>query len=400
MKTTLQNMLSIVTLSAAALLMAGCNMQQTLPIPVSGNAFQGRVYGGQQPVSGSSLQLYAVGSTGYGSAYTYTSGTSLLGTHTVTTNPDGTFLFTGDYTCPSPTTEVYLVSTGGNPGLVPAASNPNLALMAALGPCGSLNANTFINMNELTTVASVWALAPFMTGIANIGTSATNSAGLTNAFATVNKLVNTVTGTVPGLLLPVGATAPIDKINSLADILAACINSPGGKHNDGSACGTLFQDTVANGVYPTDTITAAMNMAQNPNQNAAALLKLATATAPFQPQQSPASTDLALIITHVGGGLSAPGQVAVDAPGNVWVLNKGNNSVTKLNNLGVAQSGSTGFTAGPIATPVSLAIDTSGNAWVANSGNGSVTEITSEGTLTNDTGANGSSPTSIVVDPQ
>ncbi len=62
----------------------------------------------------------------------------------------------------------------------------------------------------------------------------------TSAFNTVNKVVNVGTGTLPGATLPAGATLPTAEINTLADILAACINSPGGVAGDNSACGNLF----------------------------------------------------------------------------------------------------------------------------------------------------------------
>ena len=113
--------------------------------------------------------------------------------------------------------------------------------MVGLGTCGGTDLNNFINVNELTTVASVWALAPFMTGIANIGSSSTNAAGLANAFAAINELVNTANGTIPGPALPTGATLPTTEINTLGDILEQCINSGGGVEGDGSACGNLFK---------------------------------------------------------------------------------------------------------------------------------------------------------------
>ena len=192
------------------------------PASVQGSALHGVVHGGQQPVMGATIQLYAAGGTGYGSSYAYASGTSLLGTNVVTSDANGSFNITGDYMCPSSTTEVYLVATGGNPGLK-SGVNANLALMAALGPCGRLSSATGIDMNELTTVATVWALSPFMTGIANIGTSAGNAQGLANAFAVVDELVNISAGTVSGPALPVGAILPMAKIDTLADILASCI---------------------------------------------------------------------------------------------------------------------------------------------------------------------------------
>ena len=437
MKTNIRY-ISLPILFAVTLLLSGCNLTQTAPFPIEGQSFQGRVMGGQQPIAFSAIALYAAGSTGYGSAFTYSSGTSLLGTHNVQTDALGNFTITGDYTCPSASTPVYLVATGGNPG---SGTNANVALMAALGPCSNLQITTFINVNELTTVASVWALSPFMTGISNVGTSPTNSIGLVNAFATVNKLVSTTTGITPGPSLPSGATSPTAKINTLGDILAACINSTGGVHGDGSPCGTLFANTAVNGVFPTDTITAALNIAQHPNQNVAALNALAVAASPFQPTLGSAPNDFALVVTHTGGGLSSPSGIAVDGSGNVWAANTANNSATKLNNLGASLSGATGFTAGPLSAPNAIAIDPSGNAWltnqnntvvmlnpggssatifsganfnlpdaiaidstgnawVSNNGNSTLTQITSGGAQSNFGGGNESSPVGLAIQPK
>jgi len=167
------------------------------PVAVSlrGSALQGTVFGGQQPVANSSIALYAASSNGYGQPYTYTSGSQLL-TSTVATDANGKFTIKGDYVCPSASTEVYLVATQGNPGLAGNVNNSAIAMMAALGPCGLLTTDTTIQVNEVTTVASVWALSPFMSSIAGVGTSATNVAGLVNAFNSVNKIVNVTTGTL------------------------------------------------------------------------------------------------------------------------------------------------------------------------------------------------------------
>jgi hypothetical protein len=404
MQTHRQTAVSAVVLSVASVVLAGCSgLTSTAPVTVPGVALRGTVHGGQQPISNATLQLYAAGSTGYGSAYTYSSGTSLLGTYVVKTDPTGSFSITSDYTCPSSTTEVYLVATGGNPGPL-APTNSNIALMAALGPCGNLSGSTSLQINEITTVASVWALSPFMTGIANIGTSPGNAQGLTNAFATVNKLANIGTGAVSGPALPAGATVPVAKIDTLADLLAACVNSGGGTAGDGSGCGLLFTAATVNSVAPTDTITAAMNMAQHPNANTTVANNV-NAQSQFQPTLLSAPSDFSLVITYTGGGLSTPKGIATDPTGNVWVANSGANSVTEFDALGITQtdatgylSGSNGYTVGTLSAPVALAIDPSGNAWVAN-GNSTVTEIAANGlTGTPFSGGSMSSPSGVAID--
>jgi len=425
--------------SMSALGLMGCELKQTAPIAVNGAALHGSVHGGQQPISGSSIKLYAAGSSGYGAAYGYSTGTDLLGNNVVTTDVNGNFNITGDYTCPSASTPVYLAAIGGNPGN--SQNNVNISLMAALGACGNLTPSTFISMNEVTTVATVYALSQFMTSVANVGTSATNAQGLAHAFATVNKLADISTGSASGPALPAGATLPVAKINTLANILAACVNSAGGVAGDGSVCGTLFADTTVGGVAPTDTVGAMLNLAQHPNTQTMSLTNLASSSAPFQPSLITAPTDYSIVISYVGGGLSSPTGIAMDPSGNIWVPDAGNNSVTKLDNTGTAISGAGGFTAGPLNAPSAIALDTSGNAWVtngnntvtmlnasgssgtvysggglnspvsvaidalgsawvSNAGNGSVTTITSGGVLTNYTGAGIASPAAIAIDPK
>ena len=75
------------------------------------------------------------------------------------------------------------------------------------------------------------------------------------------------------------------RCNTLANILAACVNTPGTT----SACSTLFTNALpggTTGTQPTDTATAAIDIAHNPAANITALYGLATANPPFSPALS------------------------------------------------------------------------------------------------------------------
>ena len=272
-----------------SILLAGCGSAKkilhSLDTPSSGS-----VHGGQQPVVGATIQLYTVGTTAVGSA-----ATQLL-TSTVTSDANGNFTITGLYSCTN-ATQVYIVATGGNPGL--RTTNPNIALMAALGPCSSLTSSTFININELTTVAAVSALAPYMSSATAIGSPSdiASTTSLDNAFTIANQLVNTATGFSPGANVPSGYTVPTAELNTLADILAACINSTGGTAGDGSLCGNLFSlTTISPNPAPTDTIQAMLNIAYNTGLNTAALYALTPPTPPFQPTLPSAPSDFSISV--------------------------------------------------------------------------------------------------------
>ena len=155
------------------------------------------------------------------------------------TLPAGSFTFAGDYKCPSASSEVYLAASGGNPGLG-SGTNANLALMTALGPCGNLSSSTFVSVNELTTIGTIAALSNFVTSTTNVGSGSSDSSLLQTAFSVVNEYTNTANGAVPGHALPAGYSASSIALQTLGDIVAACINSAGGVAGDGSACGQLF----------------------------------------------------------------------------------------------------------------------------------------------------------------
>ena len=347
----------------ATLLLSGCGMTTSstsiAPGPItSAVGIQGRVMGGQQPGAGVQLQLYAANTTSYAGPATPV-GPAFASV------ASGNFTVPA-FTCPAGNPPIYLVGLQGTP-IGSGANNPNLALMAGIGPCNT--PITFLNLNELTTLASVYALSGFMTGPTNVGAPASNSTGLLNAFAAINKVVNITTGSVSGPALPAGATLPRNEINALGNILQSCVNSSGGtasSSNTAGACANLFYYTTTTSA-PTETITAALNIAQHPGVQVSNLNALQASSPAFTPTinvNNPPS-DWTIAISYTGGGLTNPQAVATDANGQVWVTNPSTNSVTLLDNTGKALSGANGFSVGN--SPYGIAIDQSGNAWIANS---------------------------------
>lgn len=374
---------------AAALALTGCGSTGPImsenPVPPVTSQAQGEILGGQQPIANATLQLYAVGTAGYGSAATP------LFSPAITTNSNGGFAFPSNYCPANASSLVYLVATGGEPGGAGTnITNIDETMMVVLGPCNSLNSSTHIHINELTTVAAVWALAPFMSGTTNaylnVGSSSTNAAGLQLAFEAAEQVVNTSNGTIGGSTLPAGATLPTQELNTLADILAQCVDSGGGTEGDGSNCGKLFQNApninAGSTVYPTDTITAALNVALNPARNVSALFNLVSPTPVFESVLTSVPNAWTVAIQYTGGGLNAPMAIAADQSGNIWVANSsassGNYYVSEFNNLGSPLLG-TGTSVGTGA-PTSLAIDPSGNAWITVGSANSLLKVSSNGT--------------------
>jgi streptogramin lyase len=351
--------------------------------PFAGNAIQGKVYGGQQPINGASVVLYAAGAGGNGLA-----AQNLTYPNVISTKADGSFSISGDYQCPASNPEVYVVAQGGNPGYPSRANNAAIDLVAAIGDCSNLASTPHIIVNEATTVAAAWALAPFIGSSNNIGSSGTNTTGLRNAFSVANSLVNIATGAAPGSAVPAGAITETAKLYSLANVLAACVNSDGG-----SGCQPLFTVATAGGVAPSDTFDAAVNIVRNPSTNVGKVFSAVSAQPPFQPARTTAPNDWTMSITYGNctsgcGGLNGPGDVAIDTTGNVWVANYSGGVVSKFSPTGVPAA-MQGFPGTGLEQSYGITVDAQNNAWVSNyqsvtaannSHSGSVSKFSSSGT--------------------
>jgi hypothetical protein len=274
------------------LFMTGCAVSPPVSTTIAvTTGSSGRVAGGQQPIANASIHLYSVGTTGVG-----TSATPLL-SKAVVSDENGNFNIAGLYSCAG-ATEVFLTAIGGDP--TPGVNNPDLAMMTALGPCASLNLQTPIMVNELTTVAAIYALAPYMTSSTEIGSSSEDSGSLDAAFTLASEFVNPQTGVSPGSNVPIGDTVPNAEIDALGDLLAPCINSGGGIAGDGSPCGNLFRLTTPLGLSaPSNTISALLNLADRPDMNTGALYQLIGAGAPFQPYTPSVPSSFSISISPI-----------------------------------------------------------------------------------------------------
>ena len=404
-----------------SVILSGCNLNANrsgVPLGgasqassgVAGAKLTGTVHGGQQPIAGAHVYLLAAGAGGYGGAGIAasasnasvslltnvpgstaldTSGGATNGDYYVTTDTNGNFAITGDYSCTSGQ-QVYLYALGGDPG---AGTNPAAGLMAVLGTCPAagnfLSATPYIVVNEVSTVAAAYAMAGFATDAVHVSSSGTAQAltGIANAFTNASNLETLGAGAALATTPAGNGTVPQTEINTLADVLAACVNTDGtiaGPSNP-TPCYTLFTSALASGTagaQPTDTAAAAINVAHNPIANVSALFRLQSADAPFQPTLTAAPNDWTLAVSYTtvqldtNGNGASQGALAIDAQGNVWIVNRQTTSlntapsVSELSSNGAIRSSAAGFTGGGLGgssnTPGSIAIDLSGNVWVSN----------------------------------
>jgi sugar lactone lactonase YvrE len=92
------------------------------------------------------------------------------------------------------------------------------------------------------------------------------------------------------------------------------------------------------------------------------------------------------------GQFSHPADVALDAKGDAWVVDSGNNRIEEFTPGGefVKSLGSAGTGNGQFTTPMSLAFDASGDLWVVDSGDSRLEEFGPTGTFIRAVGSNGS----------
>ncbi len=381
----LKLMLCGVTTLVPALLLTGCGMDQmsTVTANVDSPAITGRTFGGQQPVAGATISVIAMGTSGYGST-----GTILAST---TTDTNGNFTFSpGAYTCPQSDTPVYLLGIGGNAG---AGNNGSAVLGASLGTCSNAQ-QSFVILNEVTTVGLAFTLSHFFSTTLG-GANAANdwfggpSTSANGHIQYSTGLVRGVDYTIPTIVLSNmgapnqggnGMTVEWQKINTIANILAACINTAGSPNSTETKtpCGKLFNWTKnASATRPSDTLQAAVQMALYPATEVANLYNLGTTTPPFAGlATTPNDWSIGVSYTTSSLGLSVNtgtlSTLDIDSAGRIWFPSNAAGQVGAAFFDPTTQSFSGPFNTTGLTFPEQVAIDANGYAWFNDSANSTV----------------------------
>lgn len=368
-----------VTTLVPVLLLSGCGVDQTSMIGtnVQSGGITGRAMGGQQPVTGAVIQVVAMGTSGYGSAGTVLSQT--------TTDPYGNFTLPS-YTCPQSNTPVYLMGIGGNAG---AGDNPSALEIAALGPCASAK-NSYVIMNEVTTAVAAIVFSHYFSttpptgsnsggdsigGPSSTGTTTTYSRGMVfGSNVTVPLLVTNFDGAVTqgGN----GTTIEWQKINTIANILSACMNSSGSPNatETKTTCGKLFHYT-ANGASPrpSDVMQAAVQMALYPETQVANLYALIGGTPPFLPYQTIVPNDWTIGVSYTTSKLGLTVETGtistldIDSSGNVWFPSNASGMIGAAYFDPTNQTFSGPFNTTVLVHPQQVAIDANSYVWLNDS---------------------------------
>ena len=402
--------------------------------PVTGAPISGKLLSGTLPVAKAHVYLMAVAATGYGKRSVSLLDARLPGRQDsegayVETAEDGSFTIPGDYRCGAETS-AYIYTRGGDSGL---GENRAATELAAIGPCPQVGADVPpVVVDEVTTVAMSFALAGFADDALHIASSGSPLAlvGVANAFVNASHLGPTTTGLAPESLPSGNATVPQATINTLANILFACIHSAGDHspacqsllgdadsrhhpHSDDTASADADSkhphrddqasadtdskhphrdDTAsadADSKHPhrdnqasADTASAMIAIAHSPANAVSTLFAEQSSTPPFAPYLTDAPNDFSLGLVFTGGGINLTVGMAVDAMGNVWSASDGdtrtndeNFYVTEISSAGVFLSGQDGYLSGQQAHPIGvfsdqgpIAVDTLGNVWIGTYG--------------------------------
>jgi streptogramin lyase len=210
---------------------------------------------------------------------------------------------------------IYLTSRGGR---IASQSGDVPASFVLASVLGAEPAVTPITVNELTTVASAFALAQFIDGPALHG----NSVGLQMAPRLLRNLVNIATGEVGATISnadnnPQSTYSALRTFNELGNLLASCAH-------DANVCQSILQQAVPlNGTAAQDTFRALANLAKTPWLDPVPLFNQ-VAVNTYQPDlgtHAPSAWTLSLLFKGNPTNLAGPGNMAFDADGQMWIVN-------------------------------------------------------------------------------
>jgi hypothetical protein len=288
-----------VGLAAASLLFVGQAIAQ--------QSIKGQVLGGGAPIANSTVTLWE--------------GSAAAPKQLAQTKTDGDGRFEVRSKGASNDTILYLVAAGGTAKAKQGSGdNPAIVLLSVLGN----KTPDKVVINELTTVASVFTAARFISGQAISG----NPLGLRIASGNAPNLVDPATGTWGKVLLdPLNSSMTTTMAN--LDTLGSLITAYFTVANDDWRGRFLKAATPLGGVAPKDTLEAMANIARTPWAAPKELYALfdeayplpapdGRRSAPFAPYLVYVPDDFALSLSFSGGGDFANGRFMFDAEGNLW----------------------------------------------------------------------------------
>ena len=315
----------------------------------------GHVLHGESPIGNATVTLYQAGPSRGAAGFS-------LGT--ARTDSNGKFEIS--YASPGDYRAVLYLTAAGPPDTLKLAS----VLGVPPAPSG-------VVINERTTIATAYAMAQFIDGSDIGGTYP----GLQNAAATLRNLVNVSNGNIALVLgrFPNGdSTSTMRKFNSLANMIAACVENS-------SECPNLFELSASpDGGIPENTLQAAVNIAHTPwrQENISALYDYSGNSTLYEPVPLAAPANWTLALRYEGNGheLDGPGNIAFDADGNAWVCNNytfspdplgdvcGDNHVLKFTPTGEDFPGAPYRGGGLYGAGFGITLDPNGDVWVGNFG--------------------------------
>ena len=185
-----------------------------------------------------------------------------------------------------------------------------------------------------------------------------------NAIGAANQTVTNSSGTT--------YTVEWQKINTMANILLACVNSSGATSTTetGTPCGKLFRYTrVSVTSRPSDTLQAAVQMALFPTVEINNLYNLITATPAFTPYLSSPPNDWTIGVGYTTAALGLAvdtGTIStldIDASGRIWFPSNAAGKAGAAYFDPASQSFNGPFNSTGLVHPQQVAIDANGFAW-------------------------------------
>jgi hypothetical protein len=197
------------------------------------------------------------------------------------------------------------------------ASRLRLQSVVGVGSGGGVPPQTLttVTIDELTTVATAYALAQFSGPNGITGPSP----GLENAAATAFSLADPVSGKAGAVVTDQdngGKNQTLATLGTLANLVSLC------QAGQSPQCGELLRLTAPpGGTVPGNTVQAVLNLVRNPSLSPAGLFALARTASVYQPALTAPPTAWILALLYTETDLYASGRIAIDAEGNIWSSN-------------------------------------------------------------------------------